>query len=96
MSTSSHPASDGSCGDLSLSTQKGRTKNDEGVKDRLSTTPSSDLKAWVLGDYAHEMFDALMELGFQAKHVRRWRDVRYYNDGRMERLDLEQPDLVLI
>ena len=32
----------------------------------------------------------------RAKHVRRWRDVRYYNDGRMERLDLEQPDLVLL
>ena len=89
MSTSSHPASDGPRGDLSLSVQKNRTESVEGVKDRLSTTPSSALKAWVLGDFVHEMFDALMELGFQSKHVRSWKGVRDYKDGRMELLDLE-------
>jgi len=63
---------------------------------RLSSTPSSTLRAWVVGDYTSEMTNALVALGLRIHHIRRWQNLRWYNSGRLELLDEERPHLVLI
>ena len=66
------------------------------VEGRLSSTPSSTLRAWVVGDYTSEMTNALVALGLRIHHIRRWQNLRWYNSGRLELLDEERPHLVLI
>ena len=56
------------------------------VESRRSSTPSSAPTAWVLGDYTSEMTDALVALGFVVSNVRRWQNLRWYHDGRLELL----------
>ena len=50
----------------------------------------------MLCDYPTEMLKALVELGFVADTVRCLKDLRMRHDDRLELLDRERPDLLLI
>lgn len=62
----------------------------------LFPAPVPTLRAWVMGDYFTEMLNALCALGFAVKNVRCWRNVRDPHGPRLDQLEVEKPDLVLV
>ena len=62
----------------------------------LLRAPIPTLRAWVMGDYFTETLNALCALGLASKNVRCRRNVRDPHGPRLDQLEVEKPDLVLV